>query len=260
MRAGFGFERQPQSRPQQGLRRRVFVKQRRIRGKSGSVGEQRAQRDVLLAAARLHADDEAREDIAESLIEVEPAAVDEQHRGGGGGQHLREAGEIENRLWLDGWRTGFIGEAADGVDCHRCAAMQDSPRGTGERALPDCLLQKGAGRGETLGRDRVGLRSSPSCHEDRVPRGRQGGCIGGHEIPGFSRHRKGLARQERHVFALLTHLAGAPIFFSGLLARGGTLWSNKARIGESICGFDAAGRWTFAAFPRAPARVAPLPI
>ena len=115
-RAGFRFEGQLQSGAQQGGRRRMLAEQGRVSGQARSVRKQHAQRDVLLAAARLHADDEARQDVPEALVEVEQAAIDEEHGGGCGGNHFGEAGEIENRLRLDGRGAAFVGEASNGIE------------------------------------------------------------------------------------------------------------------------------------------------
>ena len=73
-----------------------------VAGQAGTVREQHAEGDALFAAAGLHADDKAGEDVAEAGVEVETAARVEEHGSGGGGDDFGEAGEIEDGGGLDG--------------------------------------------------------------------------------------------------------------------------------------------------------------
>jgi hypothetical protein len=153
------------------------------------VREQHAQSHALFAAARLHADDKARQDIAEARVEVENAASVEEHGSRGGGDNLGDAGEIEDGRGLDSRGLGFVRESAYGVEGGDPALVQDAKSSAGKGALGDGLFQDGAGgrerRNGIPGKGGVGGRFCDDnllrWHENRVARIAVRDCIGCHE-------------------------------------------------------------------------------
>lgn len=143
--AGFGFERELQGGAEERVGGGAGAEKLDVAGQAGTVGEEHAEGDALFAAAWLHADDEAGEDVAEAGVEIELAARVEEHGGGGGGDDFSEAGEIEDGGWLDGGRSSFVGEAADRFHGDDVAMMQNAEGCAGEGAVLDGLLEQVAG-------------------------------------------------------------------------------------------------------------------
>ena len=81
-------------------------------------------------------------------VEIEQAALVEQHRDRGCGQDFRDGGQIEDGVGVDFWRSGIVGEASEALGGEKGSAMGDCQRCSGEGALDDGVAQQDEGAGE----------------------------------------------------------------------------------------------------------------
>ncbi len=92
------------------------------------VGQQVAHGDPVFGAAG-----EAGQEVPHRLVEVEPSLVDQDHRHGGGGDHLGQAGEVVDRVGGDRRRVRSVGEAAVGPQMGQSAPAPHRQHGARER-------------------------------------------------------------------------------------------------------------------------------
>src|SRR5882762_8862588 len=98
------------------------------------MGEQMADGDLACVLGGIAADHEAGKEFAEWRFKIEQAALVEQHGGGGSGDNLGEAGDIEECIVCYGRCCGFlaflvqVGEMAYGV-LQEGAPIGEEPEG-----------------------------------------------------------------------------------------------------------------------------------
>ncbi len=149
--AGGGFKRRVEDGAQEALRGVVKLKEPGVSGQAGGVTEEHAEGEGFAAAAAAHANDEARQDVAEARVKTEDAAFVEEHGGCGGGEDLGEAGEVEDGRGGNGVCVRVVGETAEGVEGEDLPLIENAIGCAGECVVRNGLLKDAAGRGETAG-------------------------------------------------------------------------------------------------------------
>lgn len=114
--------------------------------KAGRVGEEHAQRDLI--AARVLTG-KLPDDRDQGHVEIEEAALVEEHRHGRGGQDFGQGREVEERDG-SGLRGGAIeGEVAEGSEGYEFVFVRNSDGGGGEGAGGDGIIENAEGVRET---------------------------------------------------------------------------------------------------------------
>ncbi len=114
------------------------------------MGEEMAEGDLAGFFCGVAADDEGGEEVAEAGVEVEVAALVEEHGGGGGDGDFGDGGDIVDGGGEDGVGIGRVGEVAECVEEDDVAVDEEAEGATGEGTVVDGLAQKGVGGGETV--------------------------------------------------------------------------------------------------------------
>ncbi len=107
------------------------------------MGEQVPHRDLFLARAL-----ETRQVALHRSVQVEPLLVDQDHRRGGGGDHLGEARQVVDRVGRDRGRAGLVGLVAEGAAMEDLAVLADQHHPAREGLLCDVAVEQGVHLGE----------------------------------------------------------------------------------------------------------------
>ena len=169
--AGRGLERKRKAGLHQRLGRRGRAEELDITGQAGVVGQQMAKGHAPCRITGGAAREKAGQQFGKRCLQIEPALLMEQHRRGGGGRHLGEAGNIVDRRRRDRGRGLVVGKAAARPLKHNRATGEEAEGTAGKGARGDCLVQQttGGGKAGLLRRIHRSIASYRSGGADRHP-------------------------------------------------------------------------------------------
>ena len=137
-RARLGFEGQFKAGAKQRGRRGGGAKELHVAGQPGVVRQQVAQLHMAGLVTGSAARHKAGQQLAQRRIQIEQAALVEQHGRSRGGHDLGEAGHVVDGLRGDGGRAFLIGKAAQCTLEHDFSACQHTEGAAGKGAGGDC--------------------------------------------------------------------------------------------------------------------------
>ena len=103
--------------------------------------QQVAQRHIASTFTGSAAHHKPRQQLAQGSVQVEQAALVEQHGPGRSGCHLGEAGHVVDGLHAHSGRAFVIGKAAQRILEHGFAAVHHAKGAAGEGAAGDRIVQ-----------------------------------------------------------------------------------------------------------------------